>query len=176
MSEATRQVASSSQTAGPFFQLGLPHVPPPDVHDPIRLVVRVTDGNGCPVDDALVELWYLAQDSHGAGVQPVQATFARESTDRDGSCHFALPPPASVPPERRSSPHINVCIFARGLLRQLHTRLYFEDEQTLEHDALLALVAPERRRTLIARRTDEDRSWVFHVRLQGEDETVFFAL
>jgi protocatechuate 3,4-dioxygenase alpha subunit len=68
-----------------------------------------------------------------------------------------------------------VCIFARGLLRQLHTRIYFEGDPALEHDAVLARVPEPRRRTLLAR-PDPERPglWLFDVRLQGDDETVFF--
>jgi protocatechuate 3,4-dioxygenase alpha subunit len=165
-------IASPSQTAGPFFHIGLRPVPPATVPDPIHLVVRVSDGHGDGVEDALVELWYLA-DAHAAG--PPQATFARASTNSRGSCEFTLAPPRrdSAGP---SSPHINACIFARGLLRQLYTRIYFDGDPALEHDPLLALVPPERRRTLAAQPAGDDRrSWVFEVRLQGQDETVFLA-
>jgi protocatechuate 3,4-dioxygenase alpha subunit len=68
-----------------------------------------------------------------------------------------------------------MCIFGRGLLRQLHTRAYFDGDPALDQDAVLALVPEPRRRTLLAR-PDPQRAdrWLFDVRLQGHDETVFF--
>ena len=178
MSGECTNVASPSQTAGPFFHVGLPSVPPAEARDPIRLVIHVTDGNATAVPDAVIELWYVAQAAMGPQV-PGTATFARACTDSDGRLEFALAPPARTGEaiEPPSSPHINVCLFARGLLRQVYTRIYFEGESTLEQDGVLAMVPPERRQTLIARR-DAARpdQWLFHLRLQGADETVFFAI
>jgi protocatechuate 3,4-dioxygenase alpha subunit len=71
--------------------------------------------------------------------------------------------------------HINVCLFARGLLRHIYTRLYFEDDPALTTDPVLALVPEDRRGTLIASRVGDAR-WSMDIRLQGEDETVFFDL
>lgn len=161
-------VASPSQTAGPFFHLGLRDVSSPATAEPMQLVVSVTDGNADPLSDAVIELWYVAQslDASASG----KATFARASTDSHGRCEFVLAPPA------RSAPHISVCLFARGLLRQLYTRLYFEGDAMLDADALLALVPPERRHTLLARRETGQNQWLFSIRLQGADETVFLAL
>jgi protocatechuate 3,4-dioxygenase alpha subunit len=68
-----------------------------------------------------------------------------------------------------------VCLFARGLLRQVYTRIYFEGDQSLESDAVLALVPVGRRETLLARPGDPGE-WIFEVRLQGDGETVFFDL
>lgn len=176
MSRDSSPVATPSQTAGPFFHLGLPQVLPSATGRGIHLVVRVTDGNGDPVDDALVELWYVGEHSREDGGQVSGAASARQGTDAQGRCKFSLPAPARSDPTTapRSSPHVNVCVFARGLLRQLCTRLYFEGDETLEHDGLLALVPAERRHTLIARRHAGER-WIFDVRLQGPGETVFFA-
>jgi protocatechuate 3,4-dioxygenase alpha subunit len=87
--------------------------------------------------------------------------------------------PAAVPggAGARQAAHVNVCLFARGLLRQLHTRIYFAGDPALDDDAVLSLVPADRRATLVARRdpSQEDR-WVFDLRLQGNDETVFFDL
>ena len=73
------------------------------------------------------------------------------------------------------APHINVCFFARGLLRQIYTRIYFQGSDGLDEDPLLASVPLERRETLLAR-PDGTSEWLFEIRLQGERETVFFDL
>jgi protocatechuate 3,4-dioxygenase alpha subunit len=111
-----------------------------------------------PVPDGLLEAW------HGE-------LFARCGTDAEGVFHFVFPKPAGRPEE---APHLNLAVHARGLLRHLVTRVYFpEDEAVLAADPVLRKVPPERRPTLIARRDGEVLR--FDVRLQGKEETVFFA-
>jgi protocatechuate 3,4-dioxygenase, alpha subunit len=152
------RVATPSQTVGPFFHVGLTPQPSigmaaPHAGERIRLRVTVTDGDGQPVDDALVEVW------HGD-------VFGRMPTDKHGACEFDTVRPAA---------HINVCLFARGLLRQLHSRIYFEGDPGVAADSVLALVPEDRRATLLAHPDPQDsRRWLFHVRLQGAQETVFF--
>lgn len=164
------QVATPSQTVGPFFhfaladeRLGAPADRFP-AGEKIRLLVRVTDGDGLPVSDALVEAFH-------AGV------FGRLPTGEDGTCVFETVRPGTVagPSTDRSAPHLNICLFARGLLRQLHTRIYFEGDPALQDDPALALVPADRRGTLLATpdQTTAGR-WVFDLRLQGPQETVFF--
>ena len=160
-------VATGSQTVGPFFHFGLTAAPTgrmidrfPDPGTPIRLRVSVRDGDGEPVSDALIELWQ-------AGV------FGRMPTTAEGWCEFE-----TVRPEGSASdgqaPHINVCLFARGLLRQLHTRVYFPAAD-LASDAVLALVPERRRATLFAVADAADPAlWRFDIHLQGARETVFF--
>jgi protocatechuate 3,4-dioxygenase alpha subunit len=66
-------------------------------------------------------------------------------------------------------------VFARGMLKQLHTRIYFAGDPANQQDPILALVPAERRPTLLAQpNSSRPGSWRFDVRLQGEDETVFF--
>ncbi len=126
----------------------------------IHLTVRVLDGDGAPVSDAMIELW-----------QP-EAGFGRLGTNSDGWCRFE-----TVRPDRvagaTEAPHINVCLFARGLLRHLYTRIYFEGDADLDHDPVLSAVPEDRRPTLLAR-LSAGHTWEFVVRLQGADETVFF--
>jgi protocatechuate 3,4-dioxygenase, alpha subunit len=162
--------ATASQTVGPFFHFGL--TPKPDGRlvdrlgggEAITLVIRVTDGDGNPLNDALVE---VVQDG----------VFGRMPTDEDGTCVFeTIRPRVSSNESRNISPHLFVCLFARGLLRQLHTRIYFAGDPALDRDPVLALVPHDRRQTLLARPDPGDgRRWTFDLRLQGADETVFFA-
>lgn len=171
--EREGRVATASQTIGPFFHFAV-------VDDklgamterfsggqPVRLLVRITDGDGTAVSDALVELMQ-------AGV------FGRMSTGPDGTCEFRTMRPGTTGQQEGegadAAPHIDVCLFARGLLRQLHTRIYFAGDSALTRDPTLALVPADRRDTLLARAegAPEDSRWAFHVRLQGPSETVFF--
>jgi protocatechuate 3,4-dioxygenase alpha subunit len=163
-------VATSSQTVGPFLHLGLTQHPNGRLVDrlpagnPITLVVRVTDGEGQPVGDAAVE---VSQDG----------VFGRMPTGDDGTCAFETIHPSNVTTAARGARahYIRVCLFARGLLRHLHTRIYFAGDPALDADPVLALVPEDRRATLLAQ-PDGARSgvWMFELRLQGEGETVFF--
>jgi len=160
----TRRRPTPSQTVGPFFGMALPFAGGPDAvpsqaRGAIRIEGRVLDGAGAPVPDALLEAW--------SGDQ-----FARSRTDPEGAFHFALRKPDG---SRGSAPHFELTVFARGLLRHLATRVYFPDEaEANAADAALRRVPAARRHTLVARR--DGAVLVFDVRLQGEDETVFFAI
>jgi protocatechuate 3,4-dioxygenase alpha subunit len=163
-------VATASQTVGPFFHFGLTATPHGKLADRlrgenVRLVVSVTDGDGQPVNDAMVEL-------SQAGV------FGRLPTAENGTCEFETIRPGTGQHERApdgQAPHINVYLFARGLLRHIHTRIYFAGEPGLAGDPVLALVPADRRDTLLARPDPKQAAlWRFEIRLQGPQETVFF--
>ena len=159
-----------SQTVGPFFGVGLPfekgeQIVPPASAGVIRIEGQVLDGNGEPVPDALLEIW-----------QPPTG-FGRARTDSEGAFNFTTAKPGALPaPDgRMQAPHLNVTVFARGLLRQLVTRMYFPDETDANvTDPVLNLVDVARRETLIAKNCGGVLH--FDVRLQGEQETVFFAI
>jgi protocatechuate 3,4-dioxygenase, alpha subunit len=149
---ADSPIATSSQTVGPFFHLGLKRQTRRVDQASRTLTMKVTDGNGDPVDDALIELW-------------TSDAFARVATGRDGTCKCEL----------AATPYINVCFFARGLLRHLHTRIYFAGDPALASDRVFALVPEVRRQTLLAcPDPDVPGHWTFHLHLQGPQETVFF--
>ena len=171
MSADEALVATSSQTVGPFFHFGLTPAPNGRMIDrlqargePVTLAIRVTDGAGEPVPDAMIELLQAG-------------AFGRMPTDDNGVCEFETARPGSVegPGPSGQAPHIFACVFARGLLRQLHTRIYFAGDPGLETDPVLARVPEARRETLLAT-ADTGRSgrWIFDLRLQGGRETVFF--
>jgi protocatechuate 3,4-dioxygenase alpha subunit len=159
-----------SQTVGPFFGVGLPfdkgeQIAPPGSAGVIRIEGQVLDGNRQPVPDALLEIWQV-----GAG-------FGRSRTDSEGAFSFTVtkPAPTPAPDGRAQAPHLNVTVFARGLLRHLVTRMYFPDEtEANATDPVLNLVEPARRETLIAKSCGGVLH--FDIRLQGERETVFFAI
>ncbi len=159
-----------SQTVGPFFGVGMPfergeQLAPPESAGAMRIEGQVLDGKGEPVPDALLEIW-----------QPATG-FGRARTDSEGAFSFTTvkPGPVSAPDGRMQAPHFNVTVFARGLLRHLVTRMYFPDEtQANAADPVLNLVEPARRETLLAKNCGGVLH--FDVRLQGERETVFFAI
>ena len=179
-------IATSSQTVGPFFSFGLTtnatlaRVAAPDcAGEHITLRVRIVDGDGVPVPDAMVELWQA--DANGTYGPPTEQFrgFGRLGTDADGSCTFETIRPGSVSDARGAveAPHVNLCIFMRGLLRHVYTRAYFAGDATRAQDVVLAQVPDERRHTLVARPVAESAGeWLFEVHLQGEHETVFFDL
>lgn len=184
-------VASPSQTVGPYLAIGLDTEPrhgimvgPNTPGERIRVRVRVLDGAGDPLPDALVELWqadatgrYVAAADH-PNPDPGEAFrgWGRRPTDRDGWAEFeTVRPGVTVGPDGgQQAPHINLCLFARGMLRHIFTRFYFDGDPLLASDPVLALVPESRRQTLIADYLGD--TWVWHLRIQGEGETVFFDL
>jgi protocatechuate 3,4-dioxygenase alpha subunit len=159
-------IPTPSQTIGPFFHLCLkPHVDHGGAGQQIQLVCRIVDGDGAPVNDALIEVWQA--DAAGE-----YGHFARLYTNEDGASIFETVKPGCV---EGQAPHLNVMIFARGLLKQLYTRIYFEGESSNASDPILALVPEDRRGTLMARPSSGDSNvWNFDIRLCADDETVFF--
>ncbi|HZU17819.1 MAG TPA: protocatechuate 3,4-dioxygenase subunit alpha [Candidatus Dormibacteraeota bacterium] len=163
------EAPTPSQTVGPFFGFALPfpgdrQAVDPDAPGAIRIQGQLIDGAGEPVPDGLLEIWQGDQ-------------FARSRTDPEGVFQVVVrrPGPVPGPDGRQQAPHLNVTVFARGLLKHLNTRMYFPDEEEANAaDPVLQQVDPERRHTLIAR--GENGVYHFDVRLQGDDETVFFAL
>ena len=167
MSAKRELTATPSQTIGPFFHYGLAErdTVRPDDSD-IRLLCRVRDGDNRLVCDAMIELWQADREGRfGDG-------FARLFTDQEGSCTFKTFIPGSVSGQ---APHINVSLFARGLLNRLVTRIYFAGHPANESDQVLALVPAERRGTVMAYADAADPSlWTFEVRMCSDCETVFF--
>ena len=179
-----------SQTVGPFFGVGLSqtkqsqHVLVTDHTDGARIRIEGTvfDGAGNGVPDALVEIWQA--NAHGryrheldngpAPLDPAFLGFGRCPTDATGAFRFDTVKPGAQ--RGGGAPHVNVIVFARGMLVHAFTRIYFSDD-ALDGDPALALVEAERRATLIATRTvDGDGAVIYRwdIHLQGDHETVFF--
>jgi len=164
-------IPTASQTVGPFFNFGLTKNADlgmvPLEGERIRLEFLVLDGDGVPTPgDSMIELWQAdAAGRYNRG-------FGRLDTDANGLCAFDTVKPGSI--GEGHAPHICVTVFARGLLRHLSTRVYFDGEALNEHDPVLVLVPEARRATLLARRVEN--TWRMVIRLQGDEETVFFDL
>jgi protocatechuate 3,4-dioxygenase alpha subunit len=170
-----------SQTVGPFFNIGLPgeghsELLASDSEHAIRIEGTVYDGQGEPVPDALIEIWQADRSGAYNASSSFQG-FGRCETDDQGGYWFVTLKPGQVPAPGGSmqAPHISVSVFARGLLKHVATRIYFPDEADAnEADPVLSSVDPGLRPTLVAR--EDDGVLRFDIRLQGDGETVFFAI
>ena len=190
-----------SQTVGPFFAYGLTSngkygwndaftnnlVTADTSGERISMEGQVFDGDGQSVPDCMLEIWQA--DAQGRFCDPKDKRalpnsafrgFGRCGTDPDGGYTFDTIKPGPVPDidGKPQAPHILLAIFARGMLLQNYTRIYFDDEAGNAADPVLALVPEDRRATLIAVRQSGNGNAVyrFDIRLQGNDETVFFDI
>ncbi|AOK32014.1 MULTISPECIES: protocatechuate 3,4-dioxygenase subunit alpha [Burkholderia] len=191
-----------SQTVGPYFAYGLcprqygydleslfePALATPDAAgEHIVVIGQVLDGDGKPVNDALLEFTQADGDGHyPTSRDDVRQSgfrgFARIGTGTDPHHRFVV---HTVKPGRTSetdAPHVDVTVMMRGVLTHAFTRIYFDDEAAANAaDATLARVPADRRATLIARREPDTAArraavYRFDVRMQGELETVFFDI
>ena len=151
----------------------------PGRSDRITLTGRVFDGDGAPIHDALFETWQAdptgAFPSSHDGARP--HGYGRVSTDPDGRYAIETVVPGSFkgPRGETYAPQISVAIFARGLLKALHTRVFLAPLELVTDDPLARAIGdPDRLRTLIAARDPKDsKIYRWDVRLRGAGETVF---
>ncbi len=186
-----------SQTVGPYFAYGLTAAQYGyDFDQPfdsvvalegasgerIRLEGRVIDGDGKPVNDALVEISHVdGEGRYPASVENAAAIgfrgFGRAGTGTDAQNRYVfqtVKPAAEAPGE---APHINVIVMMRGLLLHTFTRVYFSDEAAANaEDAVMQSVPEARRQTLVAERVEVGGAvtYRFDIHMQGAQETVFF--
>lgn len=176
---SARLAVTPSQTVGPFFAIGLPWPEGPNAaaeDEPGALMISgvLTDGEGDPIPDAVIETWQADGDGDFAE-RPGFRGFARVPTDDEGFWAIRTVKPGRLPGPARGTqaPHIDVSVFCRGLLHRCVTRIYFSDEAAANReDAVLASVPADRRDTLLA--TPSDDGYRFDIHLQGDGETVFF--
>ena len=198
MSGEIQKGLTPSQTVGPFFAYGLVSngtyawpdafshnlVTPDASGERIRIVGHVFDGDGAAVPDAMLEIWQA--DSQGRFSDPQDTRslpnasfrgFGRCGTTTNGAYAFDTIKPGAVPgPDGTpQAPHILMAMFARGMLQHVYTRIYFDGEAANASDAVLAQVPADRRDTLIAKR-EADGAYRFDIRIQGDNETVFFEV
>ena len=182
-------VLTPSQTIGPFYWGTLVNAyradmaPPGTAGERVEIVLSLFDTQGALVPDGLFEIWQA--NSHGRYNHPDDRRnlpldsgfegFGRASTNARGESHFATVRPGRVPwpAGGQQAAHVNISIFARGVLNRLATRLYFDGDPALADDPVLKLVEPARRATLIAKR-DAAGAWRLPVHIGGASETVFF--
>jgi protocatechuate 3,4-dioxygenase, alpha subunit len=182
-----------SQTIGPFFHDALMRDgvdeldPAGEAGDPIVVTGAVLDGAGEAISDAMVEIWqsdgggrYRHPADGRAGDVPTSFVgFGRVASTDEGTYRLNTVLPGTVPGRdgKVQAPHLNVHVFARGVLDKLATRIYFEGRDANERDPVLVSIPAERRASLLARPDGEEDGvtrYRFDIVLQGEDETVFF--
>ncbi len=193
---AGKLIPTPSQTVGPFFHLGMDRPGWNDLTadnpagEKIAIEGRVLDGDGAPVPDAVVEVWqanaagrYNHPDDHQEEkrLDPHFRGFGRAATDAEGRFRIVTVRPGPVPGRGNAlqAPHINLALFARGLLKHLYTRIYFADEAANAADPLLSSIDDEAARsTLLARPTGAGHPALYHfdIVMQGANETVFLDI
>lgn len=183
--------ATTSQTVGPYFSIGLTWLNCDNLVGPgvsgerITIEGRVIDGDGRPVPDSFIEVWQAnahgkyahPEDTQNKPVEPGFKGYGRIPADDNGRFRFTTIKPGQVPgPDGKpQAPHIAVSVFMRGLLLRLVTRIYFPDEPANGADSVLSRVEPARRATLIAKKSGKAAGLLeWNVILQGPEETVFF--
>ena len=168
----SRLGTTPSQTVGPYLAIGLPWPDGPDVAPKgtpgrIRISGRLFAGDGEVIPDGMIETWQAGPDGRfGTDFRG----FGRCPTDDEGAWEIFTVKPGRVDGQ---APHIDVSVFARGMLNRCVTRIYFADEDNAG-DPVLESVPEARRHTLLAQ--DGPDGYRFDVHVQGEGETVFFAL
>ncbi|TDC60834.1 protocatechuate 3,4-dioxygenase subunit alpha [Micromonospora sp. KC207] len=181
-----------AQTVGPYLHIGLrwpdgPYVVPEGTPGAFWIRGRIVDGTGAPVVDAMVESWQADPDGRfdhpddPRGARPPALAgfrgFGRSETDGQGCYRLLTVKPGTLPdPDGGTeAPHLTLSVFGRGLLHRLVTRLYFPDEPAANAvDPVLRGVNADRRDTLLASPAPDGLH--FDIRLQGDRETVFFAV
>ena len=185
-----KMLQTPSQTVGPYFAYGLTaeqynydHTQIANENllkdksikgECITIKGQVLDGSGNFIPDAMIEIWQADADGN---YDTNFKGFGRQGTgtNNKGNFIFETIKPGSV---NGAAPHINVIVFMRGLLSHLYTRIYFSDEVlTNEKDEVLNSVDERRKTTLIAECLEENKAeYIFNIRMQGDNETVFFDI
>ena len=185
---------TASQTVGPFLKIGLvregqEYVVPKNTNGALKVQGRVYDGEGKPVPDAMIEIWQA--NVHGKYNHPEDLSdaelvkgfngFGRSCTDEEGCFFFVTVKPGRVAGlgNTLQAPHMAINVFARGMLKQQVTRLYFSDEihANSEDPVLNSIDDAEVRDTLVASKVHDENGmpcYKFNIHLQGEMETAFF--
>jgi len=190
---------SASQTGGPYVHIGLAPeqagfqifeknfgpvlVDKKTKGERIALEGTVYDGSGTPMRDVLIEIWQADAKGHYAHpADPKPSSWrgwGRTGADfTSGRYRFETIKPGRVPGHsgQPQAPHMAMILFARGINIGLQTRIYFSDHAAANAaDPVLHLVPAERRGTLLATR-GADGTYGFDIRIQGDDETVFFDI
>ena len=166
-------MTTPSQTVGPYLAIGLPwpdgpHVVPEDTPGLIRIHGRLFDGAGDPIPDGMIETWQADADGEfNRGFRGL----GRCPTDAEGAYEIFTVKPGRLGDGQ--APHVDVNVFARGMLNRCVTRIYFADEDN-SGDPVLDTVPEERRATIVIEPGED--GYRFDIRVQGEGETVFFRV
>ncbi|MGL4575250.1 MAG: hypothetical protein ACRCV9_10720 [Burkholderiaceae bacterium] len=146
-------MTTGSQTIGPFFKYAITWRQTAKLFDDATVTVSGTlfDAQGASVPDGFLELWQQRAGQRGG------EGFARVYADAQGKFVFHC-----------DARPVFVSVFARGLLSQFSTRLYFAAD---ENDSVLK-AAGARSATLLAAPSGSN-AYQWDVHLGGAQETVF---
>jgi protocatechuate 3,4-dioxygenase, alpha subunit len=183
-------LTTPSQTVGPYLKIGflrllIDAIAPAGVPgERITIRGRMSDGDGSPINDGVLEIWQADAQGKYAHPEDGQKTiaanafrgFGRILTDGSGAFHFTTikPGPVAGPDGKQQAPHLVVTVFMRGMLRHVITRMYFPDEPLNETDPVLQRVPVDRRGTLVAAAGSGKSILEWNIVSQGPTETVFF--
>jgi protocatechuate 3,4-dioxygenase alpha subunit len=169
----TRLVPTGEMTLGPFFPREFGH----GANDLtsiegkrakgeiIEITGRITQGDGAPLDNAIVEIWQA--NAEGRFDDPDFLGWGRAATDASGIYRFRTIRPGAG---AGRAPHVNLLILFSGLMRQLHTVMFFEAGA----DPVLDAVQPASQRNRLVAAKEKNGAYRFDIRLRGEGETPFF--
>jgi protocatechuate 3,4-dioxygenase, alpha subunit len=180
-----------SQTVGPYFAIGVPFeggqlIVPEGTPGAIRITGTIYDGRGDLIPDHLIEFWQpdsagrfkdIYRHGEPSTLEGFRGFGRYGVEDGDGTYTMLTVKPGRVPGPNGElqAPHIDVTLFARGMLNRVVTRIYFADETDANAtDQVLATVPAARRNTLLAQPTED--GYHFDIHLQGPGETVFFDI
>jgi protocatechuate 3,4-dioxygenase alpha subunit len=149
-------IATASQTVGPFFSIGLAHLHQDatkiNSDDAQTITGTVVDGDGQPIPDCVLEFW-------------TPNSFARVPTSAAGEYSVILGAGTGM---------CEVLLFMRGLLRPVYTRVYLSEAAKARDEITSKLVPRDRVGTLMAQPGSAAKQFVWNVKMQGDNETVFF--
>lgn len=159
-----------------------------------RIIVhgRVSDSDGRPVRDSLIEIWqanaagryHHPDDQWAAPLDPNFTGAGRVLTDQDGRYSFTTIRPGAYPwrnhPNAWRPAHIHLSLFGTAFVQRLVTQLYFPDDPLFGQDPIFnSIPDPEARARLIARHDWEATKpeWAlgfeFDIVLRGAEATPF---
>ena len=149
-------IATASQTVGPFFSIGLAHLHQDSTKinsaDAQTITGIVVDGDGQPIPDCVLEFW-------------TASSFARVPASVEGKYSVNVEAGTTM---------CEVLLFMRGLLKPVYTRVYLSAAAKARDAITSKLVPQDRIGTLIAQPGIAAKRFVWNVKMQGGDETVFF--
>jgi protocatechuate 3,4-dioxygenase alpha subunit len=170
-----RLVPTGEMTLGPFFPREFGQGANdltvcggrPAMGEAIEIGGRVTQGDGAPLDNAILEIWQA--DSRGRFDVPDFFGWGRAATDAQGLYRFRTIRPGAY---AGRAPHVNFLIVFSGLMRQLQTVMFFEGDNG--KDPVFNAVTPAALRERLVAKRQDGNSFRFDIRLRGEGETPFF--
>src|ERR671916_1174980 len=157
-----------------------------------RIIVtgRVTDGDGRPVRNGLVEIWQAnaagryvhKRDGHPAPLDPNFEGAGRTLTDGDGFYRFTTVKPGAYPWKNHHNAwrpaHIHLSLFGEAFRSRLITQMYFPGDPLFAYDPIFNSVPDREARERLISSFDLESTvpeWAlayrFDIVLEGRDAT-----